>query len=60
MVHVKRMAPALCWLLAFFDDAHGPLARTHHVHSRHLPVEWITTTDASPWGMGAILSTPVG
>eukprot|EP00969_Alexandrium_andersonii_P141971 6276453-Alexandrium_andersonii.AAC.1 len=33
MVHVKRMAPALRWLLAVFDDVHGPLVRTHHVHA---------------------------
>eukprot|EP00969_Alexandrium_andersonii_P061515 2711562-Alexandrium_andersonii.AAC.1 len=54
------MAPALRWLLAFFDDVRGPLARAHRVHSRHLPVEWIITTGASPWGMGAISATPRG
>eukprot|EP00969_Alexandrium_andersonii_P288010 12733032-Alexandrium_andersonii.AAC.1 len=54
------MAPALWWLLAFFDDVHGPLVRAHHVHSRHLPVEWIITADASPWGVGQSWRPPVG
>eukprot|EP00969_Alexandrium_andersonii_P074286 3276973-Alexandrium_andersonii.AAC.1 len=60
MVHVKRMAPALRWLGAFFDGIHGPLVRTHYAHARSTPVEWITTTDASPWGMGAVLANPRG
>eukprot|EP00969_Alexandrium_andersonii_P217545 9609593-Alexandrium_andersonii.AAC.1 len=25
-----------------------------------MPLAWITATDASPWGMGAILATPEG
>eukprot|EP00969_Alexandrium_andersonii_P163095 7210207-Alexandrium_andersonii.AAC.1 len=54
------MAPALRWLVAFFDDVHGPLVHTHHVHARHMPLAWIIATDASPWGMGAVLSTPQG
>eukprot|EP00969_Alexandrium_andersonii_P359654 15453679-Alexandrium_andersonii.AAC.1 len=58
MVHVKRVAPALRWLRAFFDDARGPFARTRHVHARNRPAAWTIATDASTWGMGSILSTP--
>eukprot|EP00969_Alexandrium_andersonii_P317338 14020387-Alexandrium_andersonii.AAC.1 len=54
------MAPALRWFVAFFDDAHGPLVRIHPIRARRVPVEWIITTDAPPWGMGAVLANPRG
>eukprot|EP00969_Alexandrium_andersonii_P267625 11826895-Alexandrium_andersonii.AAC.1 len=53
------MAPALRWLVAFFDDVHGPLARTHHVHARHMPLAWIITTDTSPGGPVEYFGAPL-
>eukprot|EP00969_Alexandrium_andersonii_P049510 2173156-Alexandrium_andersonii.AAC.1 len=60
MVHVRRFAPACRWLVAFLEHQHGPLVRTFTVGFHRTPVLWTVTTDASPWGMGAVLSGPLG
>eukprot|EP00969_Alexandrium_andersonii_P081050 3573893-Alexandrium_andersonii.AAC.1 len=60
MVHVRRVAPTLDWLVAFLAAAHGPLVRRFRAFARYVPTVWTITTDASPWGMGAVLSGPLG
>eukprot|EP00969_Alexandrium_andersonii_P038019 1666394-Alexandrium_andersonii.AAC.1 len=60
MVHARRVAPTLAWVDAFLASLHGPLVRRFRAFARFVPTVWTITTDASPWGMGAVLSGPRG
>eukprot|EP00969_Alexandrium_andersonii_P038195 1673812-Alexandrium_andersonii.AAC.1 len=60
MVHVRRVAPTLGWAVAFLRAARGPLVRRLRALARYVPTVWTITTDASPWGMGAVLAGPHG
>ena len=51
------MAQAAAWFLAFLDSASQLIERRYSLDAFRAPHEAITlTVDASPWGMGAVLS----
>ena len=55
MIHVRRFAPALQWVVALLKESQVPLTRI--LSSKEEKVEAEITTDASPWGLGAVLRT---
>ena len=62
LAHVRRIAPALRWLLAFLTGLQGPLRRLFALGHREVGRVLDVVTDACPWGMGAVLyegSVPV-
>ena len=58
MVHTTRVRSAVVWLLAFLSGAAGAAAlqRTLDWRVALAPITLLVTADASPWGLGAILS----
>jgi hypothetical protein len=56
LVHTSRTVEALSWCRALLRAEHGPFERAFPL--RLTPPErlWGITTDASPWGIGAVLS----
>ena len=53
MIHTKRMALALTWVAAFWQANSATLTRVYAV--KEVDADLGITTDASPWGVGAIL-----
>ena len=62
MVHTKRVRSAVVWLLALLDGTVGDKALERVLDWRVAlaEVSLIVTCDASPWGLGAILSDADG
>ena len=58
MVHTTRVRSAVVWLLALLSGAAGAAAlqRTLDWRVAQAPITLLVTADASPWGLGAILS----
>ena len=58
MVHTKRVQLAVRWLLALLAGEAGSAAleRTLDWRVAHAPISLLVTADASPWGLGAVLS----
>ena len=56
LVHTKRYVHSMAWIRAFLCGTRGPLSRSFGLHDDRRPLAWSITTDASPWGFGAVLS----
>jgi hypothetical protein len=52
-VHTKRMRLALTWICAFWESGARTITRTYMVYPP--PCDVAVITDASPWGLGAVL-----
>ena len=62
LVHVNRVKGALSWALALLRREAGALTRVHPMTPTQPHHILGLTTDASPWGMGAVLTrqgTPI-
>ena len=46
----------MAWVRAFLDGTRGPLVRAFGLYDDTRPLAWSITTDASPWGFGAVLA----
>ena len=57
-IHVRRLRRCLAWLAAFWAHRCGTLVRRLPLHEPQ--PEYIISTDASPWGIGAILQSTSG
>ena len=57
-VHVRRLRRCIAWLRAYWSLQAGALTR--EVPLDDPPVGFCISTDASPWGIGAILQSPAG
>ena len=55
MVYVKQLRPALEWCVAFLVGSTGPLQRSIELHAAPDAEILRIATDASPWGLGAVL-----
>jgi hypothetical protein len=56
LVHTKRVLDPLRWCRALLHAEHGPFRRTYRLDPFPSADLWCITTDACPWGFGAILS----
>ena len=56
LVHFSRLRPALEWINAFLTRQSGTLVRVHPLQPLDPSQLLVITTDASPWGIGAVLS----
>lgn len=53
LVHTKRIAASLNWVVALLENEHGTLKRTFDPNLED--TGWEVITDACPWGIGGVL-----